>query len=256
MPTGRRDEPRVSTVDRAGGLLGIGEVLAVLQEEFADVSISKIRFLEAEGLIEPARTPSGYRKFSPGDVDRLRYVLRMQQERYLPLKVIRDQLDAMDRGQTPAELAGPSGRADGSLADVDGLPRADDFRVTAASRTRLTREQLLASSGLAEDVLAQLESYGLLAAGSGGQFDADALSVANTVAAMTGFGFEPRHLRSFRLAAEREAGLVEQVVSPLLRSRTAEQRSRADEVARELAALSVRLHAALVRVALRRELTS
>jgi DNA-binding transcriptional MerR regulator len=178
--------------------LSIGEVLVRLRDGFPDITISKIRFLEAEGLVEPARTPAGYRRFTDADVDRLRYVLTAQRDRYLPLRVIKEQLDAMDSGQ------------------------------------ELTRQQLLDESGLSDDVLSQLETSGLIE-----RYDSDALTIARTAARMAAYGVEVRHLRLFRTAADREVGLAEQVAGPR---------------AGELAALSVQLHAALVRASLTRRL--
>ncbi|MEZ5116758.1 MAG: MerR family transcriptional regulator [Candidatus Nanopelagicales bacterium] len=238
------------TAAEARPLLGIGEVLQQLRGEFPDVTISKIRFLESEGLVRPARTASGYRKFSPGDVDRLRYVLTLQRDHYLPLKVIRDNLDAVDRGLEPP-LGGGEARAPSSLV-TDGAPRTEEFRPTR-TRVRLTRAELVASSGLDEHTLGQVESYGLIAPHAGGYYDADAVTVATAVARMTGFGIEPRHLRAFKVAADREVGLVEQVVSPIARQRGPEARVRAEEAVRELAALSVQLHTALVRAGLNRD---
>jgi DNA-binding transcriptional MerR regulator len=234
------------------GLLSIGEVLTALRPEFPEVTISKIRFLETEGLVEPTRTPSGYRKFNADDIDRLRYVLTMQRDRYLPLKVIREHLDAIDRGLEPptADDAGP--RAPRTPEAADGLPTGADF-VRGPAELRLSREELQAESGLADDTLAQLEAYGLITS-TGRHFDGDALLVARTVAEMAEYGLEARHLRSFRVAADREVGLIEQVVSPLARRRGPEVAARAEETVRELAALSVRLHAALVRRALHRDL--
>lgn len=235
--------------------LSIGEVLAQLRPEFPDITISKIRFLEAEGLIAPERTPSGYRKFSPQDVQRLRFVLAQQRDNYLPLRVIKEHLDAIDRGLEPPD-AGPArlvGRPR-TLVAADGLPGPEAFR-PEPSEIRLSRDELLAESGLEGEQLDQLEQYGLLARrGKGGHYDGDALVVASTVAQMARFGLEARHLRSFKSAADREIGLFEQVVTPLVRQRSPEARGRADETVRELAALSVKLHAALVKAGLRAEL--
>jgi DNA-binding transcriptional MerR regulator len=236
-----------AVADRA--YLSIGEVLAALRPEFSDVTISKIRFLESEGLVEPARTASGYRKFSREDVARLRYVLAAQRDNYLPLRVIKAHLDAIDRGLEP-----PSGNAapavPRNLSVVDGMPDADAF-APETSELRLSRTELIDAAGINEDVLAQIETFGLLAAGPTGHYDGDALVIAKTVAEMNRYGLEARHLRPFRTAAEREIGLIEQVVVPLVRQRNPEARGRAQEVARELAALSVRLHAALVKAGLR-----
>ncbi len=240
-----------SSPERRGGqaYLNIGEVLAQLRGEFPEVTISKIRFLEAEGLVEPARTPSGYRKFSRADVGRLRFVLGAQRDRYLPLRVIKDQLAALDRGLEPALPAEGGPRVPRALSAVDDGTDADDF-LPDATPLRLSRTELLSTSGLQEAQLVGLEQYGLLGPRPGGHYDGNALVIAQTVATMAASGLEARHLRPFKTAADREIGLVEQVVSPLDRSRNAEARAQA---VRELAALSVRLHAALVRDGLNRD---
>jgi len=236
--------------------LSIGEVLGQLRPEFPDITISKIRFLEAEGLIHPERTPSGYRKFSAADVARLRFVLAEQRDHYLPLRVIKEHLDAIDRGLEPPER-GPgtaTRRGPRALSVAEGLPGPDAFR-PEPSEVRLSREELLASAGLEPEQLDQLEQFGLLARrGKGGTYDGDALTVASCVAEMARYGIEPRHLRAYRTAADREIGLFEQVVTPLMRQRNPEARGRADEAVRELAALSIQLHATLVRAGLRAEL--
>ena len=226
-------------------LMSIGEVLAQLRQEFPEVTVSKIRFLESEGLVEPSRTPSGYRKFSHADVARLHYVLAAQRDHYLPLRVIKEHLDALDSGiDPPTGIRGvvPPGLGPKSLGD--------------AGDVRLSRAELIASAGIDADLLVQIQGFGLVAPvrrSSGQQelFDADALAIATAVAEMAAYGLEPRHLRSFRTAADREVDLVGQVVGPLLRQRNPQARARAEEVARELAALSVRLHTALVRARLR-----
>lgn len=228
--------------------LSIGEVLARLRPDFPDVTISKIRFLESEGLVEPQRTPSGYRKFSTDDLQRLRYVLAAQRDRYLPLKVIREHLEAIDRGLEPPELPGGEPRVPVSLVSGEGYPAADAFARDPAD-LRLSRAELLESAAIEESLLSQLESYGLVRT-RGQHYDGDALAVARSAAELSAFGIEPRHLRAFKTAAEREVGLIEQVVTPLLRQRGAEARARAEEVGREIAALSVRLHAALVKAQL------
>lgn len=234
------------------GLLGIGDVLAVLRPEFPDVTISKIRFLESEGLIAPQRTSSGYRKFSHADVERLRYVLSCQRDQYLPLKVIRDHLEAIDRGLEPPTSSAEGPRVPRALVSTDGMPTSETFK-PAGGDVRLSRKELLESSGLDDAVLGQLEGFGLIGK-RGSHYDADALAVATTVAEMSAFGIEPRHLRQFKIAADREVGLVEQVVTPLLRQRDPESRQRADDAIRHLASLSVRLHASLVKAGLAAEL--
>ncbi|MEU8378766.1 MerR family transcriptional regulator [Streptosporangium sp. NPDC048865] len=210
--------------------MSIGEVLALLQGEFPDVSISKIRFLEGEGLIEPERSPSGYRKFTYADVERLRYILSEQRDRYLPLRVIKDHLEAADREERPV-----------------ARPRAvpDD-----TPEVRLTREELLAAAELDEETLAELEDYGLLAAVAR-YYDAEALAVARSVGALAAFGLRARHLRAVKAAAEREAGLVEQAVAPFLRRRGPGAIDQADETAREISGLLLELHASLLRSGVR-----
>jgi len=238
----------------ARAFLSIGEVLGQLRPEFPDITISKIRFLESEGLIHPERTPSGYRKFSRDDVARLRFVLAQQRDHYLPLRVIKEHLDAIDRGLEPPARTGSGPRVPRGLVAAEGLPSPEEFLREPAD-IRLSRQELLTAAGLEPEQLEQLEEYGLLGArGKGGHYDGDALVVARTVAEMARFGIEPRHLRSYRTAADREVGLFEQVVTPLIRQRNPEARARAEETVRELAALSVRLHAALVKVGLRAEL--
>ncbi|MCW2724832.1 MAG: transcriptional regulator, MerR family [Frankiales bacterium] len=231
--------------------MSIGEVLGQLRSDFPDITISKIRFLEAEGLVEPERTSSGYRKFSREDLGRLRYVLSAQRDHYLPLRVIKEHLDAIDRGLEPPALGGANGpRVPRALVAAEGLPSPESF-LPDVSEIRLSRGELLDAAGLDSDQLDQLEQYGLVQLRPGGShYDGDALIVAKTVAEMSRFGIEARHLRPFKAAADREIGLVEQVVTPLVRQRNPEARARADEVVRELAALSVKLHSTLVRAGL------
>jgi len=230
--------------------MSIGEVLGQLRPDFADITISKIRFLEAEGLVEPERTASGYRKFSREDLSRLRYVLSAQRDHYLPLRVIKEHLDAIDRGLEPPAIGGSGPKVPRALVAAEGLPGPEAF-LPDLSEIRLSRRELLDAAGLQPEQLDQLEQYGLLGPRPGGShYDGDALVVAKTVAEMARFGIEARHLRPFKAAAEREIGLVEQVVTPLVRQRGPEARARAEEVARELASLSVKLHATLVRTGL------
>jgi len=234
----------------ARAYLSIGEVLTKLRGDFSDITISKIRFLESEGLIEPQRTPSGYRKFTTADLDRLRYVLLAQRDQYLPLKVIKENLDALDRGLQPAPQGGTaSPRPTLGLATVDGEFAPAAF--AEQSEMRLSREELLKASSLDDSQLVELESFGLITI-RGRHYDGDALSVAKAVAEMAGFGIEPRHLRSFKSAADREIGLIEQVITPFTRQKSTEAKARDEEVQKEIASLSVRLHAALVRGGLNR----
>lgn len=232
----------------ARAYLSIGEVLNRLRGDFSDITISKIRFLESEGLIEPQRTPSGYRKFTSTDLDRLRYVLLAQRDQYLPLKVIKDNLDAIDRGLEPAAV-GALATPRLSVATIDGEMAPSSFG--EVSEMRLSREELIKNSGLKEEQLVELEGYGLIAP-RGRHYDGDALAVAKAVTEMAGFGIEPRHLRSFKSAADREIGLIEQVITPLTRQKSSDSKARAQEVQKEIASLSIRLHAALVRGGLNR----
>ncbi len=230
--------------------MSIGEVLGQLRAEFPDVTISKIRFLEAEGLIEPERTSSGYRKFSREDVTRLSYVLSAQRDRYLPLRVIKEHLEALDRGLEPPSLTESAPQVPTAVTSMDGSPPPDAF-LREVSEVRLTREELSRNANITPEELAQLEQFGLVGPRPGSSFyDGDALLVAKTVGELSRFGLEPRHLRQFKTAADREIGLFEQVTTPLLRQRNPEARARAEEMTRELAALSIRLHAALVRAGL------
>ncbi|MCN9240943.1 MerR family transcriptional regulator [Streptomyces sp. RY43-2] len=228
-------------------LMSIGTVLNVLREEFPDVTISKIRFLEAEGLIEPQRTPSGYRKFTAHDIERLSRVLRMQRDHYLPLKVIREYLDALERGE---EVRLPSlGRQQRDAADTDVLGGllGDPVTPTVA---RIGHDELLAAVEISEEQLKDWESYGLLVPLADGTYDAEAVTVATLVAELGRHGIEPRHLRVMKAAADREAGLVDQIVAPLRRHRNPQTRAHAEARTKELAGLAVKLHAALVRSAL------
>lgn len=232
----------------ARAYLSIGEVLTKLRPEFSDITISKIRFLESEGLIEPQRTPSGYRKFTNTDLERLRYVLLAQRDQYLPLRVIKENLDALDRGlQPPAQSGGVATPRPQMSVVADVSPAA----FGESSDMRLSRDELLSASGLKDDQLVELETYGLISI-RGRHYDGDALAIAQAVAEMGAFGIEPRHLRSFKSAADREIGLVEQVITPLRNQKSSDAKARAQEVQKEIASLSVRLHAALVRGGLHR----
>jgi DNA-binding transcriptional MerR regulator len=236
----------------AGGRLrlNIGEVLDLLRPDFPGVTIPKIRFLEDKGLVKPERTPAGYRKFSAADVDRLRYVLRMQRDHYLPLRVIGEHLDAIDRGLEPPPIEPVVPTVPTVALAADGMPSAGSF--LRRDSLRLSRNELLKIAEISEDLLVELEQFGLITPRPGtGHFDTDALVIATTARELAEFGLEPRHLRAFKTAADREVGLVEQVVAPQKRGRDAAARGRAEETVSEIAALSVRLHATLVKAGLR-----
>lgn len=230
--------------------MNIGQVLDQLRADFPGVTISKIRFLEDQGLIKPERTQAGYRKFCGEDVDRLRYILRMQRDHYLPHKVIGEHLDAIDRGLEPPAIEGVVPTVPRVALAPDGLPSPDSFR--AVGDVRLSRRELIKIAEISEELLVQLEQFALVSPRPGtGHYDSDALLVAQTARELAGFGFEPRHLRAFKTAADREVGMVQQVVAPLRRSRDASAQARTQEAVGEIAALSVRLHATLVKSGLR-----
>lgn len=230
--------------------MNIGEVHTQLREDFPALELSKLRYFEAMGLVEPTRTPAGYRKYSGRDVDRLRYALTVQRDHHLPLKVIREHLDAIDRGLEPPALPSEPQVPPLALA-TDGYPTAAGFRASP-SRLRLTRRELVSAAEIDDELLTQLETYGLIVARPGSApYDSEAVVIAQTVASLAAYGIEPRHLRAFKTAADREVGLVEQVLSPLRRSREAGAEGRAAEAMEEIASLSVRLHAVLVKAGLR-----
>src|SRR4051794_19099561 len=240
----------MSEASPAHGKMNIGEVHARLREDFPSLELSKLRYFEAKGLVEPTRTPAGYRRYSVDDVNRLRSALTLQRDHHLPLKIIREHLDAIDRGLEPPPLT-PGPQVPTLALAPDGLPAASGFRADP-SRLRLTRRELLANADIDEALLQELEAFGLVVPRPGSApYDNDAILVARTVAELSAYGIHPRHLRPFKAAADREVGLVEQVVTPIRRSRENGAEGRAEETMSELAALSVRLHATLVKVGLR-----
>ena len=306
-----------TSIERAMPHLSIGEVLGLLLEEFPDVTISKIRFLESQGLIDPERTPSGYRKFYDDDVELLRCILREQRENYLPLRVIKDRIDSGEIDPTGEQLRPrgirnvgdgepfvardvtvPSGaepvtgaaalfvRTDGPRpapsdpllarthepsepppeAAVAPEPAVEATPATPPEPTGrpstpalapgelLDAHHLCSLSGVSHDELEQLISYGVLTAESSGglvRFNQDALDIAREAKPFLAAGVDARHLRGWRVAADREAGLLDQLVQPLLRQRNPEARAHAVEQLRELEAVGGRLRSAMMRAALR-----
>jgi DNA-binding transcriptional MerR regulator len=247
----------------------IGEVLNRLKDEFDDITISKIRFLEAEGLITPDRTESGYRKFTEQDIDRLRYVLRAQRDRYLPLKVIKDELARIDAGQgaesgdaeTSAAMppdeatGGPVSPAPVANGTASGSPGdAGHLLATPTNDIQLSARELCDAAGISSEVVAELRDHGLL--GAGPSYDSDDLRVTRIAVELLGRGLEVRHLRMYRQFADREAALVEQLVAPLLRQRNPDSRTAAVDQAEHLASSGGALYQALLakqlRAALRR----
>ena len=242
---------------QAGGRVGkvgritIGQAVADLKAEFpdADIKESKIRHLENEGLVEPERTPSGYRKYSVGDMEKLRYIIRAQREHYLPLRVIKEHLDALDRGLEPPTLSGSPSIPAGLLANP--APGVESI-LSGSSDVRISRRELIKTADITEELLEQLENFGLIRPRAGSKhYDADALVIAKVAGELASYGLEPRHLRAFKTSADREVGLIEQVLTPIRRSREEGAEGRAAQTMDDLAVLSVRMHAALVKSGLR-----
>jgi DNA-binding transcriptional MerR regulator len=230
----------------------IGAVLAALTPEFPDVTISKIRFLEAEGLITPQRTRSGYRTFSPDDLERLRYILTAQRDRFWPLRVIADALDKLDRGLEPGPGdAAPSRPQVPAPATDPDLPGASALR--RRTRLRMTDLELRHATGMDKPTFEALSTYGLLRPDPSGHYGEPALAVARASSALAAYGIEPRHLRAFRSAADREIGLVQQVLAPIRgRSRGTGGKDAHDPTAQILAEC-IALHTALVKAGLAAE---
>src|SRR3954452_23142851 len=267
--------------------LSIGEVLSLLQEEFPDITISKIRFLESQGLLDPERTPSGYRKFYEPDIERLRWILRQQRENFLPLRVIKDRLQgeptvpaepvaapapaapapaAPDPEPAPAPVAAPPPErppmrvAPMAPPPVEHTPppsRREQVYTgidSGPSGVSLTRDELASACGLHERVLSDLERYGLISGRPMGRdtlYDEEALVVARLAAGFMRFGVEARHLRMYKVSAEREASFFEQVVLPLVKQRNPDARRQAVTNLSELTALGESLRAAMLRQALK-----
>jgi DNA-binding transcriptional MerR regulator len=230
--------------------MSIGAVLDLLRPDFPDVTISKIRFLEAEGLVTPERTASGYRRFTAYDCARLRFVLTAQRDQYLPLKVIKAQLDAQPDGELPQtgsaygvpRLVPVSANPDGGAASGSGV---------APTQLRLSREDLLDRSGVEDELLTALVKAGVITTGPGGFFDEHSVVITQCARALAEYGVEPRHLRAFRSAADRQSDLIAQIAGPVVKAGKAGARDRADDLAREVAALAITLHTSLIKSAVR-----
>jgi DNA-binding transcriptional MerR regulator len=233
----------------AQAYLGIGEVLAQLRAEFPDIRVSKIRFLESEGLIEPARSPSGYRRFGPADVERLRYILTTQRDQYLPLRVIKDRLALSGQSAAAAKPPRPAPPARQLSRAPAPVPASAAAGAVRRPGPMLSRRELLDAAGITDVQLAELETYGLVRR-VGRQYGQDALDVAVTVAALAGYGVEARHLRTVLAAVERETSLIERVVAPTLQQRNPRAREQAGRTAHRIAALLQPLHRALTEAAL------
>ncbi len=232
--------------------MSIGAVLELLRPDFPDVTISKIRFLEAEGLVTPQRAASGYRRFTAYDCARLRFILTAQRDHYLPLKVIRAQLDAQPDGELPPVRTSYSPPR---LVSVAGTGEAADSRsdtsAVAPAHVRLSREELLNRAGVDDDLLTALLKAGVITTGPAGFFDEHAVVILQCARALSDYGVEPRHLRAFRSAADRQSDLIAQIAGPIVKAGKAGARDRADDLAREVAALAITLHTSLVKSAVR-----
>jgi DNA-binding transcriptional MerR regulator len=226
----------------ARSYMSIGEVLVMLKTEFPDVTISKIRFLEGEGLIDPERTPSGYRKFYDKDIERLRGILRMQRDEYLPLKVIKDRID---QSEEPASTGRP---ATGSAQEELAVP---------PTGLQMSEDELSAATGVDRNRIRELESFGILCThgmNGGKYYDGDDFVVLSIAKDFFKYGIEPRHLTMYRHFAEREATFFESIVLPTLRQKNPDARKTAADNLTELAALSRKLKQALLRSNLRQYL--
>lgn len=223
--------------------MSIGVVLERLRAEFPDVTVSKIRFLESEGLITPQRTASGYRRFTEEDIKRLRYILVTQRDNYTPLKVIREQLQAMDSGQVTALL---------SAGDAEPMISPENFRKPVL--TRLSEAEVAEQTGCGVEAVQELTQINVICPDAAGFYTADDVRTVTTAQALREFGFTANHLKRLRTAADRQADLIAQVAGPIARGRDATARERAEEIGQQLTALVVSLHAGMVKNALRDEL--
>ncbi|WPJ92910.1 MerR family transcriptional regulator [Corynebacterium sp. UMB2355A] len=220
--------------------MSIGVVLKQLREEFPDVTVSKIRFLESEGLITPQRTASGYRRFTSDDVERLRYILVTQRDNYLPLKVIREQLEAMDSGQVTAIM---------SVSEADPLVSPDSFR--APTSTHLSDRDVAEQAQADQELVDEFVRDGLIVPDVAGHFTADDVRVVTAAMALAEFGLDSRHLKTLRTMARRQADLISQVTEPVAKSGKENSAQQAEELGQQLSALVVSLHASLLKNELR-----
>ena len=233
-----------STGANARSSLSIGEVLGQLRPEFPDITISKIRFLEGEGLIEPERTASGYRKFYEGDIERLRQILKLQRDEYLPLKVIKERLARQS--------------TDGEAAPEPRERETEEDLVEPPTGLEMSIEEMSSATGVDRERIEELERFGLLCLhGSDGSqyYDGDDYVVLSIVKDFFRYGVEPRHLTMYRHFSEREASLFEAIILPMLRQRNPEARQAAVDSLTDLARLSRKLKQALLRTNLRQYLS-
>jgi DNA-binding transcriptional MerR regulator len=236
-------EAQPEPVARAKSLT-IGAVCKALSQEFPDISISKIRYLEDQKLLTPRRTPGGYRLYSGNDVSRLRTILRLQRDEFLPLRVIRQELAT---GRTETELASPQ-------AGSDARPGAALRRLTFSLRDKgalYSLEDVVEETGAERRLVAELEDFGIVAGEMRGNvryYDETEREIIRAVTELSRYGVAGRNLRVFKTSAERESGLLQQILAPSLRSRNPERRKEAVEALENLAAVASHLkHLLLVR---------
>ncbi len=232
----------------------IGEVLVSVKTEFPDITISKIRFLEAEGLIEPERTPSGYRKFYVDDVERLRSILRMQRDEYLPLKVIKERLLQQDVEEAEGEPEEGSPEAEEAEAKAAKKATAAEEIAEAPTGLQMSIEEMSAATGVDRDRIKELESFGIVCAhGPDGAryYDGDDYIILSIVKDFFRYGIEPRHLTMYKHFTDREASFFEALVAPTLRQKNPDARRAAADTLADLSATSRKFKQALLRTTLR-----
>lgn len=248
-----RTDAGAGSTDGDGTTMPISGVLDALIGDFPDISISKIRFLESRGLVTPERAPSGYRRFSDGDVERLRQILTMQRDHFLPLRVIRERLEA-DEGRPGASEAGATG---GSVVLPSELsPRTSArFRAPDPASDHLDAVDVARLAGLSAAELNELVRFGIVEP-EDGRYSRGELRVAKAAGAFLQRGIEARHLKAWRVAAEREAGMLEQIIAPLSRQNAPDATTRAREIADDLIDMGNTIREAIIVKALRPTLGS
>ncbi|MPZ68975.1 MAG: MerR family transcriptional regulator [Actinobacteria bacterium] len=234
-------------LSRSRDYMSIGEVLDSLKEEFSDISISKIRFLEAEGLIDPERTGSGYRKFFDRDVQRLQYILQLQRDHFMPLKVIRKRL-------AEADAHGGVLRAVGVPSAPSGNGSAEPEAAQDLTGVLLSLQELCRAAGLTDDEFQGLVDFGVMVVKEEGSYDENDLVIAKAARKFFQFGVEPRHLRMYKQFADREADFFQRVVLPFARRKDAESQREAARSMHELMGLSRQMREGILKTALRETL--
>mgnify|MGYP006272932801 CR=1 FL=1 len=231
-----------SEISSSGYLFSIGEVINKIRDEFPDITISKIRFLETHGLITPTRTQSGYRKFSLIDIERLRYILRMQRDHFLPLKVIASHLDAIDRGLEPPAIGDVTPRPPRVAMSTESIAESDSIKAV-----RLTRTELISNAGCDAELIDRLIEFGLLTSDSKGFFDGRDLAIVQSAAILAGFGFEPRHLKVIKTAASREVDLFNPLLQGAKSGSNPANKAQLEELSLQISNAILKMHENIVR---------